>query len=312
MTNPPYGQQALLRVATLIREQNLSKQQLQEIYTKLSKRYHLPHYRGGFISTAESLVYAAARLPATYAAVSRVLKELPADFTPNRLLDYGCGPGTATLACLDHFSSVDTLHLLDTSAESRALAKQLLPDTAEISNTLDEQKSYDLIILSYMTNELTPAQQQSLLKRLMPLCQGYLILIVPGTPKCFNELLGLRESIINAGYTIYAPCPHHLTCPMLGTTDWCHFSMRLPRSKTHQQLKDASLNYEDEKFSYLIMAKETKANSTRRIIKNPQHRSGHSLIDVCQEEGLERLVVSRKDGDLYQRAKSSHWGDCLD
>ena len=35
--------------------------------------------------------------------------------------------------------------------------------------------------------------------------------------------------------------------------DWCHFSQRLPRSRDHMLLKDASVPFEDERYSYVVV-----------------------------------------------------------
>ena len=53
---------------------------------------------------AETVGYAAARLPACYAVAWRVFDELELrlpDFQPISLLDFGAGPGTAIWAALD-------------------------------------------------------------------------------------------------------------------------------------------------------------------------------------------------------------------
>ena len=53
---------------------------------------------------AETVGYAAARLPACYAVAWRVFDELELrlpDFQPKSLLDFGAGPGTAIWAALD-------------------------------------------------------------------------------------------------------------------------------------------------------------------------------------------------------------------
>lgn len=62
----------------------------------------------------ESLAYAAARLPACYAVIFRVLKELQIRqprFQPLTMLDFGAGPGTATWAAMQVVGLPQTDHL---------------------------------------------------------------------------------------------------------------------------------------------------------------------------------------------------------
>src|SRR6202142_4800445 len=71
-------------------------------------------YRDGGGSSAirtgtDALAYALARMPATYAAVTaslNALRETVPDFAPKTLLDVGAGPGTATWAAAEAFSSL--------------------------------------------------------------------------------------------------------------------------------------------------------------------------------------------------------------
>src|SRR5947209_1208031 len=62
-------------------------------------------------SDVEAAAYVAYRLPATYAAVSAVLREVHArqpDMEPTSLLDVGAGPGTAAWAAADVWPSLRT------------------------------------------------------------------------------------------------------------------------------------------------------------------------------------------------------------
>ena len=68
-------------------------------------------------------------MPATYAAVTASLNalcEIRPDFAPNSLLDVGAGPGTATWAAAEAFSSLQDFALLDANGALRALALDLV------------------------------------------------------------------------------------------------------------------------------------------------------------------------------------------
>jgi len=76
--------------------------------------------------------------------------------------------------------------------------------------------------------------------------------------------------------------------------------------------KGAELGHEDEKYSYLIFAREPIALPAARILRHPDKHSGHTRFELCTPEGLKRETVSRKQGGRYSMAKKAHWGDTLD
>ena len=51
--------------------------------------------------------------------------------------------------------------------------------------------------------------------------------------------------------------------------------------------------------------------SGARIIRRPDLRQGHVVLDLCTTEGLERRTVSRRDGAEYRKARKLGWGDTL-
>lgn len=293
--------------------------ELIDAYQQLSHRYRQPNYKPGFQSKAEVKAYAAARMPATFAAVARTLQELPADFSPTTILDLGAGTGAASLAASQHFPSLKNIILVEQDERALACAKDLMEATEKnIDTRFDRQnlthysydKAVDLVILSYVLNELPTAEQQKIVENLMTTQSRYILILMPGTPTCFQQLLRLRQQAIEAGYLVAAPCPHQQACPMAVTpTDWCHFKVRLSRTRTHRLFKEATLNFEDEKFCYLLLSQKDVPPSAARIVKNPLHRSGHSLFDICDAGELKRVVIGRKQKSLYKTAIKLSWGD---
>jgi ribosomal protein RSM22 (predicted rRNA methylase) len=118
----------------------------------------------------------------------------------------------------------------------------------------------------------------------------------------------LRADLIAAGGHVLAPCPHEHACPMT-ENDWCHFAARVERSALHRKLKAASLGYEDEKYSYLVMAKQPVKSASARILRHPQVNSGFVKLQLCTPNGLQNLTVTRSDKEAFKQARKADWGD---
>ena len=137
------------------------------------------------------------------------------------------------------------------------------------------------------------------------------IIVEPGTPASFQRMLYIRDLTLSFGGHILAPCPHAACCP-LKKPDWCHFSVRLERTFLHRYAKAATLPFEDEKFTYLIVTKEQQPQCSSRILRPPSHHSGHVTLPLCSPAGLQKLTISRRHKDLYKKARKSQWGDSWD
>jgi ribosomal protein RSM22 (predicted rRNA methylase) len=137
-----------------------------------------------------------------------------------------------------------------------------------------------------------------------------LVVVEPGTPEGFRRILDARSRLLEAGATTVAPCPHDAPCP-LPADDWCHFAVRLARTSAHRRAKDAQLAHEDEKLSYTIVAREPGPRAVARILRHPQIRSGHVRLKLSTPSGIEEAVISKRDGELYRRARRASWGEDL-
>ena len=78
-------------------------QQAQEVISSIYRQQ-----KGtSFLTTNEQVkAYFIARMPATFASIYQCLSELPFENPPQTLLDLGAGPGTATLAAIEKWSSL--------------------------------------------------------------------------------------------------------------------------------------------------------------------------------------------------------------
>jgi ribosomal protein RSM22 (predicted rRNA methylase) len=286
----------------------------------LTKRYRAKQgtERGGFTSSSEAVAYVAARLPATFAAVEAVLPHVPLD-NISSVLDLGAGPGTAALAAALYWPTCQKFYLVEGDGFMSELSQKLFKNLPEIQHqsfsfqkanlltqTLDS--SYDLVLLSYVLNELSANDQAEILQKAWRAANKGLVILVPGTPAGYGQLMILRDHLIELGAFIAAPCPHHEKCP-LKEDDWCHFSTRLQRPSFHREVKNVSLPYEDEKYSYLVAVRDPVPRTSARVIRKPLQRSGHVLLDLCTSNGLSRQTISKRDGEHYKAAVKLAWGD---
>ena len=257
--------------------------------------------------------YLAYRAPATFAAAAAVFRQVVVqrpDWRPRSLLDVGAGPGVATWAALEVWPSLTELTLVEVEPEMQAAGRELLPDARWVEGDVAQARGQaDLVVASYVLGELPDPVAAT--AHLWRQSADTLALIEPGTPAGYRGILAARDTVIGGGGHTIAPCPHDLACP-LPPDDWCHFAVRLPRSKLHRHAKGAELGYEDEKFSYAVLAREPVPQAAARIIRQPQVRSGHVNLVLCERDGVDDRTISRKQGGLYKTAKGAAWGDAIE
>ncbi len=293
---------------------------------RISHRYRAADTPGTVIrSDAEALAYLASRLPATYAAAHRVLTgvshALPS-WQPRSMLDVGAGPGTATWAAFTVWPEIrdallveadDRMITLGRALQERASNPALQkarwqPLNLEIEKAFERR---DLIVASYVLGEIAPAHREALLDALWKATTGVLVIIQPGTPAGFDVVRTARASLIASGGYVSAPCPHDGRCPMAGG-DWCHFSRRLPRNRVHRELKSAELGYEDEKYSYVAVARHPAPVRGSRVLRHPIVRPGQIQFELCTASGLRRETITRRDRARFKVARHTEWGDTLE
>src|SRR5271170_7499028 len=119
---------AELKAALDAKLEGLSRHEVTARAASISKTYRDGGGSGTIKSETDALAYALARMPATYAAITaslNALREIRPDFAPENLLDVGAGPGTASWAAAETFSSLQDFALLDANSALRALALDL-------------------------------------------------------------------------------------------------------------------------------------------------------------------------------------------
>lgn len=337
---------AELKVALDRKAEGLSRSDTAVRAAAISQTYRGGGGSGAIRNETDALAYALARMPATYAAVVACLNalcEIRPEFAPHTLLDIGAGPGTATWAAAQAFDCLDEFDAIDANPALRALALDLMSDQARLrslryvqseasAGLRDAAASADLVVASYVIGEMNADQQAALADLMWAATRDMLLVVEPGTPAGYQRILDLRRRLIAQGAHVIAPCPHDGECPLIAfstevdTTsrgenapkekaapDWCHFVQRLPRSRAHKRIKGAELPFEDEKFSYVALARTPARQRPPRVLAPPLVTKAEMRIKLCLPDGHAGVTTfPRRDKAAYARVRRISWGDTVD
>lgn len=297
---------------------------------ELSRRYMEESGEGKSLlnKDEDAAIYSLMRMPATFSAVTFALEKVCeiSDFVPRTLLDAGAGTGGGSFAA-NEFFALEKITCLERESAMEKIGKKLmacsdyeaLQDAAyirkdlveEALNSKDNDGKYesDLVIASYVLNEMSMEDRMEVVRFLWKNTKKMLVIIEPGTPVGFGNIRRIRDYLIEEGAYVCAPCPHMENCPVTGD-DWCHFTVRVQRGKLHRMLKEGEVPYEDEKFSYIAFSRETiETNDFGRIMRHPRTEKGRMELCMCTKENIIHKVVTKKDGDAYKCAKKANCGD---
>ncbi|SDM49882.1 small ribosomal subunit Rsm22 family protein [Allokutzneria albata] len=299
-------------------------QELARAVDRLSTRYREGRAATTPIMNSDSDVaaYAGYRMPATFAAVRAVLEEVATfapEFSPKSHVDVGGGTGTALWAATDTWSSLTELTVVEQVEKALTLGRKLAASAESPAlrsatwrrGVIDPKTplpAADLVTLSYVLGELPEGMREQTI-RWLAADAAMVVLIEPGTPAGYERIAEARALLLDMGRSLVAPCPHAHTCPIPRGEDWCHFSARLPRVGAHRLIKEGTLNFEDEKFSYVAAATVPTSRAENRVLRHPLKRKGLVSLQLCTTEGvLTEAKVTKRHGDLYRAARDTTWG----
>ncbi len=284
---------------------------------RLSENYRNESSSGkrGAVSKTDALAYAAVRMAATFAAVSKALELSLARFNGeiNSVLDVGAGTGAGAIAAA-RLTGCANIACVECEENMLALGKELCGaagvsaawEKGDISDNI--AKRADLVICSYCLNELPEAQRERAVRLLAGAAEKLLVIVEPGTPFAFGEMKQTRQTLIERSLEIAAPCPHENECP-LPEDDWCHFTARAGRSKLHKALKNADVPYEDEKFCFVAAARGNFTPCAARVLRKPQIQSGFVTLKLCGSDGIKSETITKKSPLFKAARKAVHGGE---
>lgn len=315
-----------LRVAIDEKISEINIEQLQKDASNISLRYRNESGKGNRLLTenSEAISYSIVRMPATYSAIYTALKHTLElyDGELHTMLDVGAGTGAGSWAatslmdlekitCVEREDAMISIGKYFTKNADLECLKSATWKKADLVS--DEIKEHaDLVVCSYVLNELDDAGRMRALEKLWAATNKVLVIIEPGTPVGFNEIKFLRKELITLGASIIAPCPSCKECT-IKNDDWCHATCRVSRSRLHKLLKNGDVPYEDEKFSYIAVAKENAEHiGIARVLRHPKIESGRITVKLCTNEGIVDRVITKKDKDTFKLARKLKCGDYLE
>ncbi|MDE2447288.1 MAG: SAM-dependent methyltransferase, partial [Alphaproteobacteria bacterium] len=266
--------------------------------------------------------YLTTRMPATFAAITHVLQEMARmkpDFSPTNLADVGAGPGTASWAALHVWPQIAHIKMIEADKRFAALAQHIAQNanlTALTNATMIEDKlasanvTAEMIVAAYVFAELPEHEAAASALKLWAQSENLLVIIEPGTPRGFARIRSAREALLGAGANIVGPCTHAKACPMAGQ-DWCHFAVRLARSREHMHAKQATVPFEDENFAWVAVSREVTILPEARIIKPTETNKFQISMPLCSAEGLTTRVIATRNKAAYKMARKKAWGDAV-
>lgn len=229
-------------------------------------------------------------LPLNYLRCELVIKRgVEVDFFKNieTTIDWGAGPGTASFALAKNLTLKNQI-LIEKSSEAIRSFQDLHPilKNPQVTSELNFKKinsdfKKTLLTFSYSLTEMTelPAGWNQF---------EALMILEPSTKQDGRKLLELRQKLISEGYTIWAPCTHQQSCPLLEQSkhDWCHDRVHVEMPPWFLQLEQ-HLPFKNKTIttSYLL-ARKTKPTYN---FENKLRLTGDSL----EEKGKTRQLACR-------------------
>lgn len=233
--------------------------------------------------------YAAYFFPLNYVRSLKLWTEakrvgFPKNFS--RVLDFGCGLGSAVLAGRDlsAWNEPTALHGVDHMAEPVRLLQKYF--AADVQPALPSSFSKTLGIFSYSWNEL-PEEPPWFMKL------DHIFIAEPSTSLHARRLMTLRQRLIDNGYFIWAPCTHHEACPLLtqSKSDWCHDRVHWEQPEWFQKIEhNLPIKNNTLTTSYIFASKESpNSDFFGRIVGDELKEKGKTRWLFCRGKDREFL-----------------------
>jgi ribosomal protein RSM22 (predicted rRNA methylase) len=287
----------------------LNKEKLVSKREQLTMKYKTSQAvnKSVFESSEDSAVYAISRMPSTFAVVYTLVNDLLKQNKiedVNSIIDIGSGTGAGYFACRELFEDVD-ISLFERDKNMIDIFDKF--ETGEevkrfdfLKDSID--KTADLVMSNYVFSELNEEGRKTALKKMLDCSNKYVLVVDTGTPRTYENFMKLKKMVSEMGYKVIAPCSSE-KCGL--KNDYCQFFARVERSSLLKMSKAGELSYEDEKYFYLLIAKnvDLKEINDRRVIRRPQIKTNFVELKLCTNSGVFDEKFTKKDKISYQKAR---------
>lgn len=212
-------------------------------------------------------------------------------------VDWGAGPGTASLALKNHLA-LKSQWIIEKSSKATNAFKDIYDQLQNLNLTtslqIDINKNKTLLTFSYSLTEMNA------------LPSGWdqfeaLMILEPSTKDDGRKLMELRQKLIDAGYFIWAPCLHQKKCPLLlhSKNDWCHDRVHVDAPDWFKKLEQY-LPFRNKTIttSYLLARKRKPhfdIQNKIRLIGDSMEEKGKTRQLICRGEEREFLTWMHKE-----------------
>jgi len=245
--------------------------------------------------------------PLHYQEALSILSEIPT--TPKSVLDLCSGPCPIAYAALKLGS--ENVTAADQNLEALNLGARIcgrmgyplnIRQINLLSKKLPSNEKFELITLGRALHELFPDSVQKQLAFVQTLLDsltqgGYLVLIESSAPERNKSMLQLRESLVEAGVAVQAPCVWKGKCPALEDHFPCFAQREYEKPyvmKEFQRAMDIKLN--SLKASYLILRSpaadwpKLPEGDIYRVVSPPFNTPEGKQYYLCGTPGKKKLI----------------------
>ena len=218
-------------------------------------------------------------------------------------LDFGSGLGAAEIAWQEVFPEWPLDWTFVESESKVAVWHEKLRNGEPTPQTSGEwclkippQASPDIFFASYSLNEIDQLPPQALRSKI-------LVILEPSDRYHSRQLMTWRRSVMEAGFSLIAPCTHALDCPLLkhSKSDFCHDRVPLRKPDWFERLEQSlPMKNDSLTFSYLIAVKEPQTKvqpqNLARVIGDTLKEKGKTKQAICRSDQREFLSWLDREG----------------